>query len=710
VTDEQLTRLRVWAAGLADGGSGEQQAAGRTIQQLAARVERLRDGETGYWDQVDLLEAKRLARQLSTGDGPAARRSAARAIALLVEEHERLAPPSHELEPAWQTSGNGHVNGHATLNGNAYSNGHVNGNGVALAERPPNGTTRELRAPRRMPPREDLAPRMPPPRDPEDGRGTALGGLRPTGGGVRRVLYWVIGAAIVVATFVYAPRFAAPEIEVTGPTEPRIGMADADVLRFSVASEAFENTTWYVDGNELGEHAVEKSVQTRGGASTFRAVALPEGDHTVAVQVSGAIPGATAKHEWKFFVDLTPPSVELAKDSGRADWGQPVTITGTLGEEATVRVNGQLADVQSDEFAVRFETPPRGPVTVRATDTAGNVTEMEAALDIIPREPATPTRAVHVTFWAWKHHRAQVMSLVNAGKVTALELDLKDESGIVGWDADIPLAERIGAEQDVMDLEEAVRTLHSKGVRVIGRLVAFRDPIHAPWAVQHGKMKQVVQTPDGGPYSGYGGFTNFANPVVRQYNIDIAKAAVAAGVDEILYDYVRRPDGPIDSMKFPGLRGPPEEAIAGFLRETREQLPIETYIGASVFGVAASRPEDVAQDIPMMAREIDYIAPMIYPSHWTPGEYGVEDPNAQPYDIALASLADFQKQMHGTGARIVPWIQDFTMGYTYGEEEVRAQIDAADQLGIDEFVLWNPEVEYTETALDEQPPLSPIRE
>jgi hypothetical protein len=294
--------------------------------------------------------------------------------------------------------------------------------------------------------------------------------------------------------------------------------------------------------------------------------------------------------------------------------------------------------------------------------------------------------------------------------VTALELDLKDESGIVGWDADIPLAERIGAEQDVMDLEEAVRTLHSKGVRVIGRLVAFRDPIHAPWAVQHGKMKQVVQTPDGGPYSGYGGFTNFANPVVRQYNIDIAKAAVAAGVDEILYDYVRRPDGPIDSMKFPGLRGPPEEAIAGFLRETREQLPIETYIGASVFGVAASRPEDVAQDIPMMAREIDYIAPMIYPSHWTPGEYGVEDPNAQPYDIALASLADFQKQMHGTGARIVPWIQDFTMGYTYGEEEVRAQIDAADQLGIDEFVLWNPVVEYTETALDEQPPLSPIRE
>ena len=87
---------------------------------------------------------------------------------------------------------------------------------------------------------------------------------------------------------------------------------------------------------------------------------------------------------------------------------------------------------------------------------------------------------------------------------------------------------------------------------MIGRLVCFRDPIHAAAAWKAGRRDEVVQTPDGGPYAGYGGFTNFASPAVRQYNIDVAVAAPKLGVDEILYDYVRRPDGPLDVDGLPG--------------------------------------------------------------------------------------------------------------------------------------------------------------
>jgi hypothetical protein len=718
VTDEQLSRLQTWAATLAEHGSGEKQAAGRTIQTLAHRVEVLRQGDSPYWDELDLLEAKRLARQLSTGGGPPARRSAARAITLLVEEHERLSPP-RGLVSAWPRpngrngNGNGNGNGHgvaarSTLGGNGNgSRGHPE-----TPARREGGSSTALLAPRRMPLPERRGPQRPPPRDPDDGAlGHALGGLRPSGGAVRRVVYWLIGAGIVVGTFVYAPRLAAPDIEVAGPSASRLGMGDADVLTFSVTSPAVTNAKWSVDGESLGDKAVEESVKRKGLTSTFTAVALPEGDHTVAVEVPGPIPGATAKHEWSFFVDLTPPAVELAGDSGMANWGNPVTISGTLGEEATVRVGGRLAEIDQGEFAVRFETAPRNPIHVRATDMAGNVTELEARLNIIPRDPPTPVRGVHVTFWAWKHHRAEVMSLVDAGKVTALELDLKDESGIVGFDSGVPLAAKMNAEHPIIDLEEAVRALHAKGVRVVGRLVAFRDPIHAPWAWEHGRRSQVVQTPSGDPYAGYGGFTNFAHPAVRRYNIAIAEAAVAAGVDEILYDYIRRPDGPIESMRFPGLgKTPADRSIADFIRETRVELPTEVFLGASVFGVAATRPEDVAQNIPMMARELDYISPMVYPSHWTPGEYNVPNPNAQPYEIVRASLADFQKQVHGTGARLVPWLQDFTMGYEYGPEEVRAQLEATKSLGIDEFILWNPLVRYHAEALDEQPALQPIED
>jgi hypothetical protein len=694
VTEEQLGRLRRWAAALEASGGGEREAAGRTIQSLADRVERLREGEDPYLDRLLLSEAKRLARQLSTGKGPPARRSAARAISLLIEEHERLAPPPRELAPAHPARNGGHEAVTAGSNGIGDGNGSGNGSRGTLVVERTNGAPPALLAPRRMPLPEHRQAWQPPPREPDSGN--ALDGLLPSGRALRRVLYWAIGAAIVLGTFVYAPRLAAPDIEASGPTSERIGMRDADVLAFSVTSPAVATAKWSLDGR-----TVEKGIKRNGATSTYRAVALPEGTHEIAVEVSGRIPGATAKHSWTFEIDLTPPSVQLAANAGHAGWGEPVTVAGTVSEDATVRVAGRPAPVEKRSFSLRFATAPKAAsVVVAATDTAGNVGRQRVPLNIAPRRPPEPVRSVHVTFHVWKLPalRARILELVDAGKVSAVELDLKDESGVVGFGPDLPLGERMGSVEKIYDLEKAVGILHSKGLRVIGRLVAFRDPIHAEAAWDAGRKREVVQTPDGKPYAGYGGFTNFANPAVRQYNIDIAKAAVAAGVDEILYDYARRPDGPRASMRFPGLRGRADRSIADFLRETRAQLPRRVFLGTSVFGVAASRPQDVAQNIPMMAREIDYIAPMVYPSHWSPGEYGVENPNAQPYDIVRVALQEFQKDVRGTGARLVPWLQDFSLGVTYGPEEVRAQIRAARELGIDEWILWNPEARYTGEA------------
>jgi len=252
-----------------------------------------------------------------------------------------------------------------------------------------------------------------------------------------------------------------------------------------------------------------------------------------------------------------------------------------------------------------------------------------------------------------------------------------------------------------------VKELHARGVRVIGRLVCFRDAVLARAAWDAGRRGEVVQTPDGQPYAGYGGFTNFANEQVRRYNIDVAVAAAKLGVDDVLYDYVRRPDGPLSTMRFPGLKGTPEASVVDFLRETRLALkPYGTFFGASVFGVAATRPTEVAQDIPRMARQVDYVAPMVYPSHWARGEYGVADPNGQPYEIVLRSLRDFRRDLAGSGARLVPWLQDFSLGRTYGPEEVRAQIRAAQAVGADEFLLWDAAVTYTADALSPDAPVS----
>jgi hypothetical protein len=316
---------------------------------------------------------------------------------------------------------------------------------------------------------------------------------------------------------------------------------------------------------------------------------------------------------------------------------------------------------------------------------------------IRPRLPEVPLRGVHVTAigWADSTLRRGILALIRQRRINTVELDLKDEGGVIGFGANIPYAKRIGSSQHIYDLPAAVAKLHKLGVRVVGRLVCFRDPIAASAAWRLGERDRVVQTPAGTPYSGYGGFTNVADPAIRRYNIAVAVAAARAGVDDILYDYVRRPDGPISSMRFPGLHGSPSQAVVDFLQESRLALrPYGTYLGASVFGIAATRPDQVAQNVPAMARQVDYIAPMLYPSHWHGGEYNLVDPNAEPYQIVLRSLRDFKRDVAGTGARLVPWLQDFSLGVTYGPKQVRAQIDAAARDGVHEFLLWDPAVTY----------------
>jgi hypothetical protein len=188
---------------------------------------------------------------------------------------------------------------------------------------------------------------------------------------------------------------------------------------------------------------------------------------------------------------------------------------------------------------------------------------------------------------------------------------------------------------------------------------------------------------------------------VRQYNLDVAVEAAEAGVDEILYDYIRRPEGPLETMRFPGLgEATLEDVVAGFLGESRPPLRAEgTALGASVFGIAVHSPLQIAQDIPKMARNSDYIAPMVYPSLWNRGELGVAHPEAQPYDIVAKSLAAFRTLVEGTGAKIVPWLQDFSLAIEYGPTEVAAQIRAAADVGIHEWIMWDPQVTYTVAGL-----------
>jgi hypothetical protein len=519
----------------------------------------------------------------------------------------------------------------------------------------------------------------------------------------RRTLYAAAGSAVFLGLAAFFAFGRGPGgLDATGPASALVGKDDLSALAFTIAGDADDlgSTTWRLDGQP-----VTSRVTAAEGRLVFRPRRLTDGEHTLEVSRPGGM-FSDSRAAWTFTVDTRPPTIRVTKGSLEARRDGEYTLRGAVEPAVRVRVDGRQASVGEDGgFAVSFDSAPARTVIVLAEDPAGNVADSRFKVATAPRYPRNPMRAVHVTADAWAHEglRAEVLRLLDERRINTVELDLKDESGVVGWRSGVPLARRIGAERNLYDMAAAVKLLHARGARVVGRLVAFRDPVLAEWAWTHGRRDLVIQTPEGGAYSGgYGGFTSYVHPTVLAYNVDLAVAAAKLGVDDVLYDYVRRPDGPIDSMVVPGLDQDPSVAVVEFLALAKRRLaPYGTFLGASVFGIAATRPDEIAQDVPAIAREVDYVAPMVYPSHWGPSEYGVSQPEMEPYAIVRRSLLDFRQAVRGTGARVVPWLQDFSLGVQYGEQEVRAQIDAARDAEIDEFLLWDPTVTYTGAALED---------
>jgi hypothetical protein len=313
--------------------------------------------------------------------------------------------------------------------------------------------------------------------------------------------------------------------------------------------------------------------------------------------------------------------------------------------------------------------------------------------------PPAEIRGVHVTM-ALASIPGKIEEYTATLGLNTVELDVKDENGEIGFHTLAPpVARQIGAAMRYYDPTKTAKTLHEQGIYVIGRVVCFEDPILSE------KRPELAITTTGGDvwrnHAGLG-WTNPYDKRVWDYNLAVAKAAVRAGFDEIQFDYVRFPsDGDIDSAVFAGRRPEAMSAtIARFVHYAANRLrPLGARVSVDVFGLSATRNLGIGQSPRRLARIVDAIYPMVYPSHFGSGEYGLEDPNASPGATIEWSLADFRRELKKGNAELIPWLQDFSYGRTYGLSEVKAQIDAARLMGARGYLLWNPLGIYTPGTL-----------
>jgi hypothetical protein len=299
-----------------------------------------------------------------------------------------------------------------------------------------------------------------------------------------------------------------------------------------------------------------------------------------------------------------------------------------------------------------------------------------------------------------------ILALLRRTELNAVVIDIKDERGEISWIPRSRQARMAGAGiPKIVDPAATIRRLKRAGVYVMGRVVTFQDSI-----MSRVRPDLAIQDLKGGVWQSYKG-ESWLDPYSLQaqdYNIALAIEAVELGFDEIQFDYVRFPsDGDTARMwsRYKDERAP-HDAIRHFLSRARSQIvPRGAYISADLFGLVALVIDDlgIGQKLELIAREVDYVSLMLYPSHYHKPEYGIPDPEREPYKTVALSLRDAKERIAGTRAKLRPWLQDFTLRVPYTPAEVRAQIQAVEDLGIDEWILWNARNRYTEDALRPAP-------
>jgi hypothetical protein len=326
------------------------------------------------------------------------------------------------------------------------------------------------------------------------------------------------------------------------------------------------------------------------------------------------------------------------------------------------------------------------------------------------KAPATPTgpvvpkeiRGVHVTM-ALASLDGKLAEYTRIPGLNTIQLDVKDENGEVAFHTRAPaLAKRVGAAMRYYDPVKAAKQVHAQGLYLIGRVVCFEDPY-----LSKGRPDLAIRTPSGGVWQNHAGlgWTNPYDKRVWDYNLRIAQAAARAGFDEIQFDYVRFPsDGDIESAIFPGKRNEAMGVtIARFVHYATKRLkPMGVRVSVDVFGLSATRDLGIGQSPRRLAKIVDAIYPMVYPSHYSSGEYGISSPVSSPRRTVGMSLRDFRRQMRRGKAQLIPWLEDFSFTGTTTLEHVQEQIRAARRWKTGGFLLWNPSGVYTEGALTPQ--------
>jgi hypothetical protein len=327
---------------------------------------------------------------------------------------------------------------------------------------------------------------------------------------------------------------------------------------------------------------------------------------------------------------------------------------------------------------------------------------------------ADQVRGLYVSGWSIGEPKVlkHFIKLANRTEINSYILDVKEDDGYLSYPSKVKMVQELKTSIKKFNPTPTLRALHKNNIRVIARIVCFKDPV-----LPLKRPDLALKNKNGGIWKDKDGVA-WLNPYNKDtwvYLVDIAKEAVQLGFDEIQFDYVRFTyNGDMSTVDFGDTKLQKYEAINGFLAYAREQLP-KTIISADIFGIICESPADtegIGQYLELIGKDIDYISPMVYPSHYSKGTSVngqiFQKPDLDPSGIVYNAIARANSRISKVTnfrAKFRPYLQNFTFDelgegnyQVYGAAQVRQQIDAVYKAGYRGWIFWNINNDYSEAA------------
>jgi hypothetical protein len=320
-------------------------------------------------------------------------------------------------------------------------------------------------------------------------------------------------------------------------------------------------------------------------------------------------------------------------------------------------------------------------------------------------------KAIYISSWVAGSAslRPRLIKLVDQTELNAVVIDIKDYSGMIAFPINNPELKKLGSfEKRISDLPALIAELHRKNIYVIGRISTFQDAAlskkRPDLAVKRASDSAVWRDRKGISWLDAG------SKEVWDYTVLLSKESYALGFDELNFDYIRFPsDGNMRDIAYPFSHATDKakpDVLEGFFKYLSGQLrPAGIPISADLFGMVCTNYDDlgIGQVLEKAAPYFDYIAPMVYPSHYPTGYMNIKKPATAPYAVINHNMkvaAERLEKASTTRSKLRPWLQDFDLGADYTAPMIREEKRAVYDNGLDSWMMWDPGNHYTPGAYD----------